>query len=222
MCCVVSAPEIGSWYGNAHALEAPFAEGSDKPLCSQRDALDRRRGPIWLPTLAQTLCFLPYVAARVPITVTLPGTEGTPPQTHVRSRDSNPATPPMGCEEDNWLLYFVVVKTTGTTPPDHWTIPLCSRVCARANAEHKVRIDSFALIWCNLFGLPQKPASVSSNPTRGRVRVPQSGRDLNPLVVLLYSTTNTRRVLYSTTDTTGVLNTTRMLYLSRSAQRFER
>ena len=34
---------------------------------------------------------------------------------------------------------------------------------------------------------------------------------LNPLVVLLYSTTGT----------TGVLNTTRMLYLSRSAQRFE-
>jgi len=132
VCCVVSSPEIGSWYGNAHALEAPFAEGSDKPLCSQRDALDRRRGPIWLPTLAQTLCFLPYVAARVPITVTLPGTEGTPPQTHVRSRDSNPATPPMGCEEDNWLCCILSSpNTTDDTskPLDHST--LLARVCPR-------------------------------------------------------------------------------------------
>ena len=131
MWCVVSSPEIGSWYGNAHALEAPFAEGSDKPLCSQRDALDRRRGPIWLPTLAQTLCFLPYVAARVPITVTLPGTEGTPPQTHVRSRDSNPATPPMGCEEDNCVVFCRRQDNWYDTsrPLDHST--LLARVCPR-------------------------------------------------------------------------------------------
>ena len=90
---------------------------------------------------------------------------------------------PRWAAKKTTVLYFVVVKTTGTTPPDHWTIPLCSRVCAGATAEHKVRNDSFALIWCNLFGLPQKPASVGSNTTRGRVRVPQSGRDLNPLVV---------------------------------------